>query len=134
MVEATYSISDLAEEFDVTTRTIRFYEEKGLLTPARSGTSRIYTSADRVKLKLIMRGKRLGFTLEESRDIIYMYDPGRGNVDQLEKLITGIHQKRLQLQRQLRDIKAMMLELDDAEENCRQALLETVDPTHQQAQ
>lgn len=133
MVDATYSISHLAEEFGITTRTIRFYEEKGLLEPARSGTSRIYTTTDRVKLKLIVRGKRLGFTLDESRDIIGMYDPGRGNVDQLEKLILRIQQKRLQLQRQQRDIEVMMLEIDEAEENCRKALMDAVGPKHQQA-
>ncbi|MEH6582514.1 MAG: MerR family DNA-binding transcriptional regulator [Halioglobus sp.] len=122
MANTTYSISDLAAEFDITTRTIRFYEEKGLLSPKRIGTSRIYDSANRTRLKLILRGKRLGFTLEESRDIIGMYDPTHGNVDQLQKLATGIQQKRQQLELQLHDIKAMIKDLRDAENKCMQAL------------
>lgn len=117
-----YSISDLSSEFDVTTRTIRFYEEKGLLTPRRQGNSRVYGAADRTKLKLILRGKRLGFTLEESRSIIDMYDPGHGNVEQLKTLIAKIREKRSQLQQQLHDIEVMMLDLRDSEEKCLQAL------------
>jgi len=85
-----YSISDLAGEFDITTRSIRFYEEKGLLNPRRKGASRVYTPAERTKLKLILRGKRLGFTLDESRSIIEMYDPLGGNVDQLQSLLANI--------------------------------------------
>ncbi|MEH6593885.1 MAG: MerR family DNA-binding transcriptional regulator [Halioglobus sp.] len=126
MANATYSISDLAAEFDITTRTIRFYEEKGLLSPRRVGTSRIYDAANRTRLKLILRGKRLGFTLEESKDIIDMYDPAHGNVDQLQKLAARIQKQRLQLERQLDDIKAMMNDLRDAEDKCLQALPTTV--------
>ena len=117
-----YSISDLSKEFDITTRTIRFYEEKGLLTPKRSASSRIYSTADRVKLKLILRGKRLGLTLEESRDIIAMYDPKHGNTEQLQKLIGKIRDKRMQLEQQLEDLEAMMLDLRDSEQKCLQAL------------
>ena len=124
MTTATYTISELAEEFAVTTRTIRFYEEKNLLTPARSGNSRIYTAADRIKLKLILRGKRLGFTLEESREIIAMYDPARGNVDQLQKLAAGIRAKRLQLEHQLGDLESMIQDLREAEDKCLDALPE----------
>jgi len=122
MAKSSYSISDLAAEFDITTRTIRFYEEKGLLSPTRAGTSRIYTSADRVNLKLILRGKRLGLSLDESREIIAMYDPARGNVQQLEKLIAGIREKRYQLEQQLHDIEAMMVDLAEAEEKFLQAM------------
>ena len=118
----TYSISDLATEFDVTTRTIRFYEEKGLLTPTRNGNNRIYDTADRVKLKLILRGKRLGLTLDESRDIIDMYDPAHGNVDQLQKLIAKFRDKRAQLEQQYHDLELMLLDLRDAEEKCLEAL------------
>lgn len=121
-MEKTYSISDLAAEFDVTTRTIRFYEEKGLLAPTRNGNNRIYTAADRVKLKLILRGKRLGLTLDESRDIIGMYDPAHGNVDQLQKLIAKIRDKRSQLEQQYHDLELMLLDLRDAEEKCLEAL------------
>ncbi|MEE8059990.1 MAG: MerR family DNA-binding transcriptional regulator [Pseudomonadales bacterium] len=118
----TFSISDLAAEFDVTTRTIRFYEEKGLLAPTRNGSTRLYNIADRVKLKLILRGKRLGLTLEESRDIIDMYDPAHGNVKQLQKLIARFSDKRVQLEQQLQDLERMIMDLNDAENKCREAL------------
>ena len=117
-----YSISDLATEFDVTTRTIRFYEEKGLLAPRRRGNTRIYSAADRTALKLILRGRRLGFTLEESHSIIAMYDPGRGNIKQLKALIAKIQEKRAQLQQQLSDLQGMMLDLREAEQKCVEAL------------
>ena len=122
MTLTTYSISALAAEFDITTRTIRFYEEKGLLQPTRAGTNRIYSPAERTKLKLILRGKRLGFTLEQSRDIIAMYDPTKGNVDQLQSLARNINQKRQELQIQLNDITAMMHDLADAEQKCLAAM------------
>ena len=117
-----YSISDLSAEFDITTRTIRFYEEKGLLTPERKGNARIYSAADRTKLKLILRGKRLGFTLEESSSIIEMYDPDHGNTDQLKSLIAKIREKKAQLEQQLHDIEVMMLDLRDSEEKCLEAM------------
>jgi DNA-binding transcriptional MerR regulator len=106
-----YTISELAAEFDVTTRTIRFYEEKGLLTPERRGTSRLFSPADRVKLKLILRGKRLGLSLEEGREIIEMYDPEHGNVDQLQKLIDKIREKKQFLENQLLDMETMLGDL-----------------------
>lgn len=117
-----YTISELSAEFDITTRTIRFYEEKGLLNPRRIGNARVYSPADRTKLKLILRGKRLGFTLEESRSIIEMYDPERGNTDQLQSLLAKIREKRDQLEQQLHDIDVMMLDLRDSEEKCLEAL------------
>lgn len=120
-----YSISELAEEFDITTRTIRFYEEKGLLRPARNGSNRVYSTGDRVKLKLILRGKRLGFSLEESAGIVAMYDPEHGNVDQLQKLIATIRDKRSHLQQQLHDLEVMMVDLRDSEERCLQTLADT---------
>ncbi|SHF74460.1 DNA-binding transcriptional regulator, MerR family [Microbulbifer donghaiensis] len=119
---SSYSISELAREFDITTRAIRFYEDKGLLSPARRGQTRIYSPEDRVRLKLILRGKRLGFSLDESREIIDMYDPAHGNVEQLQRLLLHIGQKRAQLQQQLRDIESLMGELDDAEGRARAAL------------
>lgn len=120
-----YTISELAAEFDITTRSIRFYEEKGLLCPTRSGQARIYSAGDRTKLKLILRGKRLGLSLEESRDIIEMYDPQRDNSPQLQRLIDKIREKREMLKRQLNDIQTLMQELDDAESRCLQALNDT---------
>ncbi len=119
----TYTISDLATEFDITTRTIRFYEEKGLLAPTRLGSTRIFQPSDRIKLKLILRGKRLGLTLDESQDIIELYDPAHGNVDQLQKLITKCREKRTQLERQYHDLEVMMLDLRKAEEKYQAALI-----------
>lgn len=118
----SYTISELAKEFDITTRTIRFYEEKKLLSPKRKGNNRVYSSADRVKLKLILRGKRLGLTLEESSDIIEMYNPGHSNVDQLQTLIDKLREKRNQLEQQLHDLEVMMFDLKEAEKKCLEAL------------
>jgi len=118
----TYTISDLAGEFDVTTRTIRFYEEKGLLKPLREGTRRIYSPADRTRLRLILRGKRLGLSLDESAEIIGMYGTPGNNRRQLEKLVDKIREKKEDLQRQQRDLKAMLRELTEAETKCHEAL------------
>lgn len=116
--EKTYGIGELARDFDVTTRTIRFYEEAGLLDPARDGQQRVYTDADRVKLKLILRGKRLGFSLSESRDLIEMYDPESGNTKQLNALLEKIQERREQLAEQMREIELMQVELEEAEKRC----------------
>ncbi len=122
-----FSISDLAKEFDVTTRTIRFYEEKGLLTPKRQGGSRIYSAADRVKLKLILRGKRLGLSLDEGREIIEMYQPEGNNAEQIESLIIKIRQKKQSLIEQLRDIEVMLEDLTNWDDKLQQALLDAND-------
>ncbi|MBV5296544.1 MAG: MerR family DNA-binding transcriptional regulator [Rhodoferax sp.] len=110
----TYSISDLAQEFDLTTRAIRFYEDLGLLQPERSGPAgrnRIYSGRDRTRLKLTLRAKRLGLSLTEAKDIIDMYDSPRDTGPQLEKflLILADHQK--QLQDQMLDLQANLDEL-----------------------
>jgi DNA-binding transcriptional MerR regulator len=118
----SFSISDLASEFDVTTRTIRFYEEKGLLNPKREGLRRIYSPADRTKLRLILRGKRLGLRLDESAEIILMYGTPGNNRRQLETLMAKIHEKREELKCQQKDLKVMLTELADAENKCRAAL------------
>ena len=117
-----YSISDLASEFDITTRTIRFYEEKDLINPIRDGNVRIYTAADRTKLKLILRGKRLGFCLEESNSIIELYNNEYGSRKQLEVLLKRIAEKREQLQLQMNDLESLMLDLDGAEARCIESL------------
>lgn len=119
---SSFSISDLASEFDVTTRTIRFYEEKGLLNPKREGMRRIYSPADRTKLRLILRGKRLGLSLDESAEIILMYGTPGNNRRQLESLMTKINEKREELKRQQKDLKVMLKELAEAESKCRTAL------------
>ena len=120
-----FSISDLAEEFGITTRTLRFYEEKGLLAPKRIGKTRIFSSAQRVKLVLILRGKRLGFSLEESRDIIEMYDPLAKNKRQLQSLMEKIAEKRQIIEKQRAEINSMLEDLRAAEKNCIQALTES---------
>ena len=117
-----FSISELSREFDVTTRTIRFYETEGMLSPSRSGQTRIYLEQDRVNLKLIIRGKRLGFSLSESKELIELYDPETGNTKQLETLLEKIEQKRSVLAQQLKDIEIMQIELDQAEARCREAI------------
>jgi DNA-binding transcriptional MerR regulator len=118
----TYSISDLASEFDVTTRTIRFYEEKGLLKPQREGTRRIYSPSDRTRLRLILRGKRLGLSLDESAEIIGLYGSPGNNRRQLQMLIGKIQERRTDLRRQQQDLQTMLEELADAEAKCREAL------------
>jgi DNA-binding transcriptional MerR regulator len=126
MPSPTYSISDLARELDITTRAIRFYEEQGLLSPERRGLERIYHAKDLVTLKLILRGKRIGFSLAECRELIELYDPASGNRRQLETFMQKIAARRDQLEQQLLDIRQMQLELDTAEERCRFALNETL--------
>lgn len=126
MSNPTYSISDLARELDITTRTIRFYEEQGMLSPERRGLERIYSARDKVTLKLILRGKRIGFSLAECRDLISLYDPSGDNQKQLTSMLTKIAERRAQLDQQLLDIRQMQLELDTAEERCKAALENTL--------
>lgn len=122
MSNPTYSISDLARELDITTRTIRFYEEQGMLCPQRRGLERVYSARDKVTLKLILRGKRIGFSLAECRDLIGLYDPTGDNQKQLTTMLEKIAERRAQLDQQLLDIQQMQLELDTAEERCKAAL------------
>ncbi|MBE7926839.1 MerR family transcriptional regulator [Pseudomonas saudiphocaensis] len=127
MSQQTYSISELASELEVTTRTIRFYEEQGMLAPTRRGQERIYSPKDRVTLQLILRGKRIGFSLAECKTLIELYDPGAGNRKQLQSLLDMIAERRLQLEQQLMDIRQIQLELDTAEQRCLKALQATAD-------
>ena len=127
MSEQTYTISQLASEFDITTRTIRFYEEKGLLQPQRKGQQRLYGGADRVRLTLILRGKRIGLSLQESQDIIEMYDPEHGNVDQLQGLLRRVAQKKSQLQEQLQDLEQMLAEMEQIQKRCQFALTQALE-------
>ncbi|MHA7817772.1 MAG: MerR family transcriptional regulator [Pseudohaliea sp.] len=124
MGERSYSISELAREFAITTRTIRFYEEKGYIHPRREGGQRRYTPADRVRIKLILRGKRIGLSLAESVEIIDMYEPGASNAAQLASLIERIKERRSQLLHQRADLDAMLESLDEVEGLCRDALEE----------
>jgi len=117
----TFKISDLAKEFEVTTRSIRFYEEQGLIHPTRNGKIRVYQRRDKVRLKLILRGKRLGFSLDEIRELFELYDTNQCDT-QLIKMLDIIDEKQAQLQRQLKDIDVVMQELTNARERCVQAL------------
>ena len=119
MISQTYSISELARELDITTRTSRFYEEQGMLSPERRGLERIYSARDKVTLKLILRGKRIGFSLAECRELIELYEPSGGNHKQLHTMLGKISERRMQLEQQLLDIRQMQLELDTAEERCK---------------
>lgn len=118
----TFSISDLAQEFAITPRTLRFYEEKGLLKPTRQGQTRIYSQADRTRLKLVLRGKRLGLSLEDSAEIIAMYDPRNNNRRQLERLCQAIAARKAHLLEQRRELDALLEELDRFESRTRDAL------------
>jgi DNA-binding transcriptional MerR regulator len=108
---AEFSISDLAREFDVTPRAIRFYEDQGLLAPRREGQRRIYTPRDRTRLKLTLRGKRLGLTLSEIRELIDMYEPGRDERPQLERFLAVLEAHKASLIQQREDIEAQLSEL-----------------------
>lgn len=116
--EITYSISELAHEFDVTPRTIRYYEDEGLLTPLREGQTRIYSHRDKIRLKLTLRGKRLGFSLAEIRELFDMYDTDKSSKTQLHSMIQLIEEKRRVLHQQLEDIQMVMAELEAAEQRC----------------
>ncbi|WP_151669872.1 MerR family transcriptional regulator [Nitrincola schmidtii] len=121
----TYSISELASEFDITTRSIRFYEDEGLLKPERKGQTRIYSSKDRVRLKLILRGKRLGFSLAESKELFDLWDETEsGSERQLLKMLDTLGQKQRQLEQQLNDIQMAKIELESAQLRCEAALQE----------
>ncbi|NQZ26879.1 MAG: MerR family DNA-binding transcriptional regulator [Colwellia sp.] len=114
-----YSISDLSKEFDITTRSIRFYEDQGLLSPARKGQTRIYNQRDKVRLKLILRGKRLGFSLAETGRLFELYDVDKTSATQLNSIMTLITDKKSDLKQQLEDINAVLIELNDLEDNCK---------------
>jgi len=118
----TYSISDLSKEFDITTRSIRFYEDQGLLSPTRKGQTRIYNQRDKVRLKLILRGKRLGFSLAETGRLFELYDVDKTSAKQLNSIMELINNKKNDLKQQLEDINAVLIELNDLEDNCQETL------------
>ena len=118
----TWTIGELAGELNTTLRTIRFYEDRGLLTPERQGTTRIFHDRDRVRLQLILRGKRLGFTLDEIAHVINMYDETPGEAGQLKFLINDIGRRRAALLQKRRDLDESLAELDELEARCRQDL------------
>jgi DNA-binding transcriptional MerR regulator len=121
-LEQTWSIADLASEYDVTLRTIRHYEDVGLLSPERRGTTRVFHNRDRIRLALILRGKRLGFSLDEIATIVNMYDEQPGEAGQLQYLIEQIDVRRAALLQRRRDIEETLAELERVEARCREDL------------
>lgn len=115
MTVKTYTIGELAQEFDTTTRAIRFYEDQGLISPLREGQKRIYNPSDRITIKLIMRGKRLGFSLAESKELIELYSSADNNQEQYKRVIEQIRISRERLLQQQADIEMMLIELDEHE-------------------
>ena len=119
-----YSINTLSRDFNVTPRTLRFYEDKGILSPTRRGTTRLYSEKDRTRLKLTLRGKRLGLKLEECREIIDMYDPARPDDSrQLLKLCEKIREHRVDLINKIKDIEETMRLMDEVEGQCLEQLM-----------
>jgi DNA-binding transcriptional MerR regulator len=117
-----FSISELAREFDVTPRAIRFYEDQGLLSPRREGQRRVYTPRDRTRLKLTLRGKRLGLTLSEIRELIDMYEPGRDARPQLERFLALLEAHKKSLLQQRADLEAQLAEIRTFEKRVRKQL------------
>ena len=114
----TFTITELAAEFDVTPRAIRFYEDMGLLEPARAGRNRVYTHRDRTRLKLTLRGKRLGLSLQEVKQLVDMYDSSGDTTQQLKAFLAVLNAHREQLARQLEDIEITLAEITQHEERC----------------
>jgi DNA-binding transcriptional MerR regulator len=117
-----FSISELAREFDVTPRAIRFYEDQGLISPRRDGQRRIYTARDRTRLKLTLRGKRLGLSLSEIRELIDMYEPGQDERPQLERFLAVLEAHKKDLIQQRGDIEAQLSEIQAFEKRVRKQL------------
>ena len=122
MKTISFSISELSKSFDITPRAIRFYEDQGLLSPLREGTRRVYQEKDRVRLRLILRGKRLGFPLSEIKEIFDLYDNETGEETQLKVLIRKIQERRLRLEQQRDDIEVVLTEMLDVEKRAEAAL------------
>lgn len=120
-----FTITELAAEFDITPRTIRFYEDMGLLEPSRAGRNRVYTHRDRTRLKLTLRGKRLGLTLQEIKQLVDMYGADSGAAPQLKAFLEVLRSHRRQLKQQLDDIEVTLAEISQHEERC-EALLKAL--------
>lgn len=119
-----YTITELTKEFGVSTRTLRFYEDEGLVSPVRRGRTRLFRPADRHLIRQILRGKRLGFAIAEIREIVQMYKEPPGEVGQLKLMIKRIEEKREGLRQKRRDLEETLAELDGAEEACVERLAE----------
>ena len=118
----TLTIGELAREFDLTTRAIRFYEDCGLITPQRSGRNRVYSQRDRTRLKLTLRGKRLGLTLAEVKELVDMYESPRDTLPQLKKFLVVLAAHREQLEQQMADLHATLDEVRAHEKDARRLL------------
>jgi DNA-binding transcriptional MerR regulator len=123
-VDKYYTITELTREFGVSTRTLRFYEDEGLINPERRGRTRLFRPADRRLIQEILRGRRIGFTIAEIRDIIRVYKDPPGEIGQLELLMTKVSEKREELRQKRRDIEETLAELDNVEEACLTRLAE----------
>ncbi|WP_280822155.1 MerR family transcriptional regulator [Pseudaminobacter soli (ex Li et al. 2025)] len=119
-----YSITELTREFDISTRTLRFYEDEGLIQPVRRGRTRLFRPSDRHLIRQIIRGRRLGFSINEIREIIQIYREPPGEVGQLNLMIKRIEEKREDLRQRRRDLEETLAELDQAEESCVERLAE----------
>ena len=119
-----YTVTELTREFDISTRTLRFYEDEGLVHPVRRGRTRLFRPSDRHLIKQILRGKRLGFSIAEIRDIIQMYREPPGEAGQLRKIIVKIEERREELRQKRRDLEETLSELDRSEEACLERLAE----------
>ncbi len=122
--ERTYTIGELAHEFALTTRAIRFYEDEGMLAPTRHGRARVYGERERVRLKLLLRGKRLGLALSEIRELLDLYEVGRNERAQLAMFIEMLGERRARLLQQKEDIDAVLAEIGGIERECRRRLKE----------
>ncbi len=125
----TYTITELATEFDVTARAIRFYEDVGLLTPQRAGRNRVYSAGDRTRLKLTLRGKRLGLSLQEIKQLVDLYDADSGSRQQLEAFLAVLADHRRLLERQREDIEITLAEIEQHAQRCRALLAGAPRPT-----
>lgn len=133
MLATTYTITQLAKEFGVTTRAIRFYEDQGLLNPRREGRNRIYSKRDWVRLKLTLRGKRLGFALSEIRQFFSLYDSAQDEKPQLTKLLESLKKRQAILEQQQEDIVVVLNEIQTLEAQCTKLLRELEDKGAQPA-
>jgi DNA-binding transcriptional MerR regulator len=124
----TFSITDLAKEFEVSTRAIRFYEDQGLLAPKRDGRNRVFSKRDRVRLELILRSKRLGFSLVEIRELFDLYDSAQGDKAQLRLFLKVLSSKRVRLGEMKKDIEAMLSDIDMFEGQNKRILEKQVHP------
>jgi DNA-binding transcriptional MerR regulator len=129
----TYTITELANEFDITPRAIRFYEDVGLLTPARAGRNRVYTQRDRTRLKLTLRGKRLGLSLQEIRQLVQMYDSPSDTRQQLQAFLTVLAEHRSLLEQQREDLEITLAEIAQHEDRCRALLSAAARPAKARA-